>query len=1128
MSCAVSAESPIDYNARIRPLLSSHCFPCHGSDEGARKAKLRLDLAAEATRERDGIWPIKPGAPGESEVVSRITATDPADVMPPRKAGVGLSREEIKLVRQWIAEGAPYAEHWAWKSPRRPVVPSVRGSAWPRNEIDHFILARLQERDLKPSAEADPYTLARRLALDLDGLPSTHEQAELLAGSSDPAAYGRLVDQLLASPQFGERWARIWLDLARYADSAGYGSDPLRPNMWPWRDWLIEALNRNLPYDQFTIEQIAGDLLPNATEEQIVATGFHRNTMTNTEGGTDDEEFRVAAVKDRANTTAQVWMGLTLGCAQCHTHKFDPITQREYYQFYAFFNQTEDSDQPDDRPTLPLPTETEKLHMQEWQDRIADLEERRARNTDALDRDLDAWEKRQECGVDWRRLRPVRLRSLRGAELKLLEDDSVMTPDDASADTYLISVPIPFTNATAIRLELLEDAQKPGGGLELDASNSARLTELRVILRSPRAELPRARYVRIELPGPRRVLSLAEVQVFGGGNNLAVSGVSSQSSTDGPASADRAIDGNTDGDFASCSASQTRPEDLPWWEIDLVTNQPIEAIAVWNRTDNGLGTRMADFKVSALDAERGVVWSKCLGSAPNPVAFLSLAVETNLVLQNASTRFVQPDHPVQQAIDGDMSAENGWIRSTNRSDETAVFEFQDPPLREPGSVATLFLTRNGRGSLGRIRFSITAEPPPVRELPERIREILALDGGTRSPVQVDRLRDYIRDFAPSMAEFDRQLSEARAGLAAINPVSLPIMRELPSDKRRVTRLMHKGSFQDLGDPVEPAVPAAFHPWPTGATRDRLGLAHWLVNRDNPLSARVEVNRLWARLFGVGLVETEEDFGTQGSLPSHPELLDWLAVEFMDRGWDVKAMIRMMVMSATYRQSSVRAPALSVKDPRNVWLSRAPRLRLEAEMVRDQALALAGLLSPKIGGPSVFPPQPDGLWRAAFNGERDYPTSIGEDRYRRGLYVFLRRTIPNPTLSTFDAPSREACTFRRLPTNTPLQAFVTLNDPVYVEAAQGLAHRILRESGPDPRHRIQYALRLCLGRPSTEAQEEIVASHFERELAHYSLNEEDARRLAASPPEGETTVAEMAAWTSVANVLLNLDALLNRG
>ncbi|MCL4180472.1 MAG: DUF1553 domain-containing protein [Verrucomicrobia bacterium] len=1131
---AAVAEGAIDFNTQIRPLLSSRCYSCHGPDEESRKAGLRIDLAGEARREREGVWPIKPGRPDESEVVVRIVTKEAADVMPPPKAGGRLAEAEVELIRRWVAEGAPYAEHWAWRKPERPVVPAVRQAAWPRNEIDNFILAGQEARGLAPSVQADGHTLARRLSLDLTGLPPRVGQGDELMALSDEAAYERLVDQLLGSPHFGERWARVWLDLARYADSAGYGSDPLRPNLWPWRDWVIGALNRNLPYDQFTIDQLAGDLIPGAVVDQIVATGFNRNTMTNTEGGTDDEEYRVAAVKDRANTTAQVWMGLTLGCAQCHTHKYDPISQREYYQFYAFFNQTEDHDQPDERPTLPRPTPEEELRMEQLRARIAELEDRRARNSPELDRDLADWAEAQRRGVDWRILKPVEANSRAGVELTLFEDGSLLTRGGAGGDTYAVTVPMEFTNVTAFRFE----SQSAGvfareGGAQVGGAPPV-LAELRVVMRAARAEIPRARYVRIELPGPRRVLSLAEVEVLRAGVNYAMGGAASQSSTNGVASSDLAVDGKADGDYAVGSVSETLPEDAPWWEVDLGAEQAIEEIVVWNRTDNGLGTRMTDFKVVALGSNREEVWGKSVGAAPNPAVYLRLPAETELVLQNRSSRFGHRDHGVQELTEDTSGGMNGWDPgSTQGRTEVVAFEVQGNPVREIGARLTFLLTvKGGTGrDLGRFRLSATTEPHPVRELPEVLREILALPEGSRTSAQLNLLRDFVREFAPSLAEVDRELRRARQELDSVKPLALPIMRELGADRRRSTRIMHKGSFLDPGEEVEPGIPAAFHPWPDGAPRNRLGLAHWLVSRENPLTARVAVNRLWARLFGVGLVETEEDFGTQGSLPSHPELLDWLAVEFMDRGWDLKAMIRLMVTSATYRQSAVVTTGLLGDDPRNRWLARAPRLRLEAEMVRDQALALAGLISLKLGGPSVFPPQPDGLWRAAFNGERDYPTSTGEDRYRRGLYVFLRRTVPNPTLSIFDAPSRESCSFRRLPTNTPLQAFVTLNDPVYVEAAQGLARRIVRESGPGLRERVRYGLRLCLGRPPTAAQEEILARHFEEELAHYGRDEDSARKLAAEPhasPERGPGVAELAAWTSVANVLLNLDALLNRG
>ena len=770
------SSPPLDFGRDVRPILAKNCFACHGPDEKQRAVGLRLDLRTGAVAPRSGRpAAVVPGSPEKSSVVRRITAAGAAR-MPPPTSGHELTPGQIRTLTRWIREGANYTQHWAWVAPakgstRRPL-PQVKNNTWARNPIDTLILARLERVGLRPSPEADRFTLLRRASLDLRGLPPTPAEVDAYARDTSPEAYEKAVDRMLADPAYGERWARMWLDLARYADSAGYGSDPLRSNIWPYRDWVINAFNRNLPYDQFTIEQIAGDLLPNATLDQKIATAFHRNTMTNTEGGTDDEEFRVAAVKDRVDTTMQVWMGVTMGCAKCHSHKYDPILQKEYYSFFAFFNQAADNDQPDESPVLQLPDPA----------------------VDAKNREIDA-------------------------------------------------------------------------------------------------------------------------------------------------------------------------------------------------------------KIAELKKQ----------------------------LESAAT---QP------------------------------------------------------------------------------------------------LRDEIA-----------RLEKSRAAHQTV-----PVMVELPAEKRRATHLLIKSNFLERGEKVEPGVPVAFPPLPKDAPLDRLGLARWLVHPDNPLTARVAVNRFWAQLFGTGMVETEEDFGTQGELPSHPELLDWLAVGFQTgnlqgsdgaaRPWDVKALLRMIVTSATYRQASRVTSDRLAKDPRNRLLSRAPRPRLEAEMVRDQSMALSGLLSRKLGGPSVYPPQPPGLWQAAFNGQRTWATSTGEDRYRRGLYTFWRRTIPYPSMATFDAPSRELCSVRRPRTNTPLQALVTLNDPVYVEAAQALARRVVREGGASPEERIGYALRLCLCRPSgTPAQAQALLRLYRSEREHYARDPEAAKKLATDPlgplPDG-MDAAELAAWTVVANVLLNMDGVLTRG
>ncbi|WP_337175861.1 PSD1 and planctomycete cytochrome C domain-containing protein [Paludisphaera sp.] len=756
-----AADDRVDYNVDVRPILSRSCFACHGADESTRAADLRLDVREEAVKETDDREAaFVPGDPDSSVILERILDEDDTLRMPPRKAGPRLADEEVEILRKWIAQGAEYAEHWSFTPPAAAPTPAASDPSWVRDPLDAFILARLDAEGLKPSPEADRATLFRRLSLDLRGLPPTLEEARAFAADPSPDAYERAVDRFLADPAFGERWARPWLDLARYADSAGYGSDPLRA-IWGYRDWLVDALNANQPYDEFTVEQLAGDLLPNPTDRQRAATAFHRNTMTNTEGGTDDEEFRVAAIKDRVDVTFQAWMGLTMGCAKCHSHKYDPISHEDYYAAFAVFNQTADADLPDESPVMP------------W-----------------------------------------------------------ITPEVA----------------------------------ERQARLEANLAELK--------------------------------------SRLAAS-------------------------------------------------------------------------------------------------------------------------PDDQAL----------------KDEVAKVE------KEKADVPTL-----------------------------------------------------------------------------------PIMVELPVEKRRATHILMKGNFLDPGPEVGPALPKSLGPEPEGPV-DRLTLAKWLVDRRNPLTARVAVNRTWAVLFGAGIVETEEDFGTQGEPPSHPELLDRLAVDFMDSGWDVKGLIRRLVTSATYRQASRVDPVAMEKDPKNRLLSRAPRVRLDAEQVRDQSLALSGLLSRKVGGPSVFPKQPEGLWQAAFNGQRTWAASQGADAYRRGLYTFWRRTVPYPSMASFDAPSREVCAVNRVRTNTPLQALVTLNDPVYVEAAQALARRMIAEGGSTPEDRARFGLEIVLGRPPRDEQVAPLIALHAAQLGRYRDDPAAAAALATDPlgplPDG-SDVAEYAAWTAVANVLLNLDSVLTRG
>ncbi|QIF05950.1 DUF1553 domain-containing protein [Roseimicrobium sp. ORNL1] len=1123
----------VDYNRDVRPIISEKCFHCHGADESSRKAKLRLDLRDEAVKVHKGTFAVKPKDPDNSEVMKRILTKDPDEVMPPPEHGHALSTREIEIMRKWIAQGAEYLEHWAF------IPPVKRKPEGKMDPIDGWIAQKQQEHGLALSPEADRYTLIRRVALDLTGLPPSPEEVKAYLQDTSDTAYASMVDRYLAKPAYGERWARVWLDIARYADSAGYGSDPLRLNIWPYRDWVIQAFNRNLPYDQFTTEQIAGDLLPNATEEQLVATAFHRNTMTNTEGGTDDEEFRVAAVKDRIATTMQTWMGLTLGCAQCHSHKFDPITQQEYYEFFAIFNQTEDSDKGDESPTLPKPTEEQKQKTQVLQGEIATLEKRMNETASPeLQKELAAWESTIKQPTRWEPLAVTSLKSQKGVKLQQAEDLSILA-DAAESDVHTVEATAQGKRITGVLVEALASDSLPGKGPGRSGGGNFVLSEFKLstVPVDAKAEAKRARYVRVSLPGKARLLHLAEVQVFSGGKNVALQGAASQSSTgyDGPAKL--ANDGNTDGNYAKKSVSHCAQQDDPWWEIDLKSEMPIDSVTVWNRTDGDTSKRTENFVVTALGGNREELFRTQQAAEPKPSASFTLGGPTLVAFRDVTADFEQQDYPAKNAIDG--KDDTGWaVGPSFGVDHRAVF-VASRPFGEAGKDTKLTFTLaqhyGSNHTLGRYRISITTDAAPQPALPENIRNILATPAKDRTPADAATLLAYYKPTSKAFADTRKELEAKQKALVGIKPLAVPVMKELVKDKQRESHFLVKGNFLMPGDKVQPALLKSFHKSPEAGPASRLTVAHWLMSRDNPLTARVAVNRFWAQLFGRGLVETEEDFGTQGTLPTNAELLDYLAVQFMDLKWDTKALLREIVMSQTYRQVS-RPSADSVKkDPRNEWLSHYPRRRLDAEQVRDQALALSNLLSPKMGGPSVYPPQPDGLWRAAFNGQRSWDTSKGEDRYRRGLYTFWRRTVPYPSMATFDAPSRENSTMRRLPTNTPLQAFVTLNDPAYVEMAQALGARILREGGATVEERVEFGMELCLARPVTAEQVATLVQLYQQELANYQANAEDAKKLSTSttlPAEKgfapNTPPAEAAAWTAVANVLLNLDGVLTKG
>lgn len=964
-----SGAGEVSFNRDVRPILAANCYSCHGPDASSREADLRLDSFKDSTVDLGGYKAIQPGNAGSSEIIARIESTDPDDVMPPPKTGHKITADQLAILKQWINEGADYEEHWSFVPVTRPTLPEIETSDWPRNGIDFFVASRLEDAGLRPTPEADRYTLIRRLYIDLIGLPPSWEEVEKFVHDPDPRAYENLVDSLLDNPAYGEKWAAMWLDLARYADSAGYGSDPLR-TIWKYRDWVIEAFNRNLPYDRFTIEQIAGDLLENPTPDQNIATAFHRNTKTNTEGGTDDEEFRTEAVRDRVDTTMQVWMGVTMGCAKCHTHKYDPISITEYYQFYDFFNQTADEDRPNEEPRFATPTPGQQQQLDRLDHRIAEL--RRVTSTiDAgLQTEFDAWK------------------------------TSVRTPPEITG------------------LTLSEWYQ--AGPFTAENFDKAHSTD----------------FVDASKVDPSKPVTYGE-------------------------------------------------KDYEW------TLRPEFGDGV---VHNLSGDNSATYLFRTISSEEDAYRFVSLGSDDS----VQLWFNGKRLHNNKITRGVSPDQ-----------------------------DYVGLPL-EKGSNQLLLKIANGNGGYG-FYFDIKE-----RNAPDDIVELLLKDESTLQEDEQGKIKSFFLDNTPSLRKERAELAsvESRRRNLQNSVVTTPVMQELPDDKKRQSHILLKGNFLSKGDPVEAGVPSAFHDWPENAPKNRLGLAHWLVDDENPLTARVAVNRFWSRLFGRGLVETEEDFGMQGKMPTHPRLLDSMAWTFQhEMDWNIKKFIRLLVTSSTYRQDS-RVDEQSAKvDPRNELYWRMSRIRLSAELIRDQGLSVSGLLSHKQLGPSVFPPQPDGLWRAAFNGQRNWATSEGEDRYRRGIYTFLRRTIPYPSMATFDAPSREICTLRRLPTNTPLQAFVTMNDPAFVEMSQAFAARIQKEGGSTLEDRIRFALRAALSRPPSDEQVQILVELFQSEKDFYTGNEQEAAKLLGRFAEwmpGDASAAENAAWVVLANVILNLDGFLMKG
>ncbi|MHC4946917.1 MAG: DUF1553 domain-containing protein [Planctomycetota bacterium] len=1155
---AVGPAAAVDFNRDIRPILSDRCFQCHGPDGAARQAGLRLDTpdGAFAPR-RDDRAAVTPGDPAASLLLERITAAHADDRMPPPGSNKTLREDEIELLRRWIEAGATWQTHWSFVPPAPVPPPAVGDESWPRNPVDRFVLARLEAEGLAPADEATRETLLRRVTFDLTGLPPTLAEIDAFLADESPDAYERVVDRLLASPRYGERMAMAWLDVARYADTHGYHYDNER-TMWPWRDWVIDAYNRNLPFDAFTVQQLAGDLLPGATLDQRIATGFNRNHGISWEGGIIPEEYLVEYVVDRVQTTSTAWLGLTVGCARCHEHKFDPVSQREFYEFAAFFNtipeKGADGLEGNAVPLISAPVGDDATRLADLEAGIARLEEAYDAPRPELDEARARWER--ETADAWERswtiLPPFAAKAAGGAELVPQDDGSVFAEGPhPQIETYEIVAFTDLTDIRAIRLDAMADERLPRGGpgrafhanyvlseleveiapvadpaaavpVELVAAHAdhsqpgffvgrtvdgsaetgwaverARFGEDRVAVFVPRApfgfESGTALRFRLRYDSPYRQHAMGRVR-------LAVTTDAALAAALAPCELGP---WRLAGPFPAESAAAARATDFgPEASLDTVTWTP--------RPD------LADGVVHALPEDRNAATylHRTITSPDERRVVLSFGSDDALAVWVNREPAHASDAPRGAAPDQDLVTVR--LRPGRNDLLVKVTNFDGPS-------AVYFEKRDDDGLDPPLPVMAKLQRAPDERGDDQRRELRDHYLAAHS----DEARALLADLADRRAERDR--------LTAAIPTVM-VMQEM--DEPRPTFMLGRGRYDQPGEQVTPGVPGVLPGLPADAPADRLGLARWLTDPGHPLTARVAVNRHWQMHFGRGLVDTPDDFGAQGSPPSHPALLDWLALELVRSGWDVKAMHRLIVTSATYRQSSAAPPALRARDPGNRLLARGPRFRLPAEMIRDAALAASGLLVERVGGPPVKPYQPEGLWKEVGSDFEAFSANVyrrgtGDDLYRRSMYTFWKRTLPPPALQTFDAPTRELCVVRRSRTNTPLQALVLMNDPTYVEAARFLAQRTLREvdDGAGALARAAFAFRVVTSRRPTPREVALLVGLYREQHAAFGKDPELVRGLlgvgdGTHPADLDRT--ELAAWTVVATTLLNLDEAITKG
>ncbi|MEE2826820.1 MAG: PSD1 and planctomycete cytochrome C domain-containing protein [Planctomycetota bacterium] len=1033
-SVGYAEEPPVDFNRDIRPILSDNCYACHGPDENQRQADLRLDLEAETLADRGGYFAIVPGKPAASELLQRVLSSDPDSVMPPADHRKKLTDSDKQLLRRWIEEGAKWQQHWAW-SPRQPSNFSAE-SVSKEHYIDQKIEEQLRESGLQPSPTAERIVLLRRLYFDLIGLPPTPQQVDAFLADRSSESYENQVEQLLASPHYGERMAIFWLDQVRYADTVGYHGDQ-DMSVSPYRDYVIESFNKNRPFDQFTREQIAGDLLPNPTLEQQIASGYNRLGMMSAEGGVQPEEYLTKYAADRVRTTASVWLGVTLGCAECHDHKFDPFTAKDFYSFAAFFADIKEKGLYAGAnttglwgPQIEVPDDQLAALIAPVARQIAERKEQMQRQKASLVSEQVAWEKNLRSQVvPWEQRRPIDVRTYHQTDHQVLDDGSVlMTGPVTDEDCYLVTLELPAGAHHGLRLEALPDKTLPQQGPGRAGNGNFVVTQLRAVRGDHRERMEDL----------KKVVNLW-------------------------------------------------PEELTKADLELV-----KPTATFEQLDNGANPYKKWSAVSAIDRDKH---GPTYGWAVMP----------------------------------ESGKENEWVA-----------QFSEPlELVEPEKITLVLHQYHGAGNhiLGKFRFSTTAseeaKADPFKSLPAEVKSLVGMDQANRTAAQNQTVAEYYFSIAPQLAPLRQQIAELEKQSDEITKAHTRTSLVTVAVPPREMRVLPRGNWMDKsGEVVVPQIPALFGALPIDGDRrlNRLDLANWIVADDNPLTARVFVNRLWKMYFGTGLSKVLDDLGAQGEAPSHPELLDMLADDFVESGWDIKAMVRRIVNSQTYRQASAERTDLEEVDPYNRLLARQSRYRLEAELIRDNALAVSGILVTEIGGRSAKPYQPAGLYRHLNFPVRTYQADQGNNQFRRGLYTHWQRQFLHPAMKAFDAPSREECTCERPRSNTPVGALVLLNDPSFVESARKLAELTMRSEAEGAADRTEIMFRRVLSRPPSAAEREILVGLFQDHWKHYQAEPEQAEQVVKTGiSEVPTDLAkpELAAWTSVARTLLNLHEFVTR-